>query len=203
MFSARSPLQIWSVAGQKFVCTLSGHINWVRACQFAPDGRLAVSGGDDKTVKIWDVTSKKLVSNLIVNDHVIKRIAVHLRRMPLVIAVYGCLSPRCVRMLLACFLDIKHAKVLTACTCCAAAAAARRFTRTTTPPPASTVWPSTRTAPASPPAAPTTALRCGTCAATRWCSTTRRTPVSGAHDRLVTLNLLQGLGAMNFMVWTG
>lgn len=53
--------QIWSVATQKFAFTLSGHQNWVRCCHVSPDGRLAVSGGDDRTVKIWDLNSKKVV----------------------------------------------------------------------------------------------------------------------------------------------
>ena len=32
-----------------------GHTNWVRTARFSPDSRLAVSGGDDKSVRIWDV----------------------------------------------------------------------------------------------------------------------------------------------------
>lgn len=54
--------QIWSVATQKFAFTLTGHQNWVRCVHISPDGRLAVSGGDDRTVRIWDLNSKKVGS---------------------------------------------------------------------------------------------------------------------------------------------
>ena len=43
---------MWSLPTQRFAFTLSGHQNWVRSCQFSADGRLAVSGGDDKSVKV-------------------------------------------------------------------------------------------------------------------------------------------------------
>jgi len=43
---------------KKFLFSLSGHSNWVRTSQFSPDIRLIASGGDDKTVKIWDVENK-------------------------------------------------------------------------------------------------------------------------------------------------
>ena len=41
--------QVWTVNRQKFQFTLSGHSNWVRCARFSPDGRLIVSGGDDRT----------------------------------------------------------------------------------------------------------------------------------------------------------
>jgi WD40 repeat protein len=54
-------LQVWSVPAQKFLFCLSGHTNWVRTCQLSPDARLAVSGSDDKTVRVWDLETRTAV----------------------------------------------------------------------------------------------------------------------------------------------
>ena len=40
-------LKIWSLPSRKFLCSLSGHSNWVRYANFSPDTKLAVSGGED------------------------------------------------------------------------------------------------------------------------------------------------------------
>lgn len=53
--------QIWNLQGQRFVASLLGHSNWVRSARFSPDSRLAVTGGDDKTVKVWDVHSHNCI----------------------------------------------------------------------------------------------------------------------------------------------
>ena len=53
--------------GQRFQFTFSGHSNWVRSCCFSPDGRLAVSGSDDKTVRIWDVATRQCIR--VYDDH--------------------------------------------------------------------------------------------------------------------------------------
>lgn len=60
-------MQVWSVPGQRFQFTFSGHSNWVRSCCFSPDGRLAVSGSDDKTVRVWDVTTRQCLR--VYDDH--------------------------------------------------------------------------------------------------------------------------------------
>ena len=48
-------LQIWQLPSRKFRCSLVGHSNWVRSAELNYHAAIAVSGGDDKTVKLWDV----------------------------------------------------------------------------------------------------------------------------------------------------
>ena len=43
---------------QKFLFSLNGHTNWVRTCQLSPGARLAVSGGEDHSVRVWDLETR-------------------------------------------------------------------------------------------------------------------------------------------------
>lgn len=56
-----APPQVWSVPEQRFLFSLNGHTNWVRACALSPDARLAVSAGDDRTVRVWDLETRAVV----------------------------------------------------------------------------------------------------------------------------------------------
>src|SRR3546814_2186337 len=47
--------QLWSLPSKRFRCSLIGHSNWVRTAALSGDTRVAVSGGDDKQVKLWDI----------------------------------------------------------------------------------------------------------------------------------------------------
>lgn len=43
----------------RFACSFNGHVNWVRGTALNRDTTLAVTGSDDKTVKLWDVATHK------------------------------------------------------------------------------------------------------------------------------------------------
>jgi hypothetical protein len=43
---------------------LTGHLGAVRSIGFSPDGRLAVSGGQDNALRVWDLATAKLVTEL-------------------------------------------------------------------------------------------------------------------------------------------
>ncbi|RYH13564.1 hypothetical protein EON65_35360 [archaeon] len=48
---------MWSLPNRKFLCSLVGHSNWVRSAKFNNDASIALTGSDDKSVKLWDVES--------------------------------------------------------------------------------------------------------------------------------------------------
>jgi len=45
-------------------CPVAGHTDDVHSVAFSPDGNRVVSGSEDTFVKIWDVATGALVSNL-------------------------------------------------------------------------------------------------------------------------------------------
>jgi WD40 repeat protein len=48
-------VQLWDVATGRLVTCLDGHEGKVTCLAYAPDGTLLVSGGHDRTVRLWDV----------------------------------------------------------------------------------------------------------------------------------------------------
>ncbi|KAH8118878.1 WD repeat-containing protein 61 [Phellopilus nigrolimitatus] len=46
------------------VAALVGHASWVLSAALSPDGRLALSGSADKTIKVWDVAARAAVSTV-------------------------------------------------------------------------------------------------------------------------------------------
>ncbi len=54
-------VSLWKVDSGEKIATLTGHAGWVNAVAFSPDGRSLISGGDDETLRIWDVTPYRAI----------------------------------------------------------------------------------------------------------------------------------------------
>lgn len=54
-----------------------GHTNWVRSADISPDDRLVVSGSDDKTVKLWDLSSNREVHTYFEHRAMVTSVAFH------------------------------------------------------------------------------------------------------------------------------
>lgn len=49
-------VNLWQIDSGEKIATLTEHIGWVNAVAFSPDRSTLISGGDDATLRIWDVT---------------------------------------------------------------------------------------------------------------------------------------------------
>jgi hypothetical protein len=48
---------VWDLESGRALATLEGHAHWVSACAVTPDGQRVVSASEDKTLKVWDLTT--------------------------------------------------------------------------------------------------------------------------------------------------
>ena len=57
-------LCVWNVPEGKLIHELQGHTHAVYTADFSPDGKLAVSGGWDGTIRLWDLESGEELSKI-------------------------------------------------------------------------------------------------------------------------------------------
>ena len=67
--SGDTTIQLWDVATQGSIATLTGHSDWVYSdwvysVAFSPDGRTLASGSRDRTIKLWDVATQEQIATL-------------------------------------------------------------------------------------------------------------------------------------------
>jgi WD40 repeat protein len=55
---------VWDVAAGRCLAVLEGHTGLVTSVALTPDGRTAVSGSDDQTLRVWDVATGRCLAIL-------------------------------------------------------------------------------------------------------------------------------------------
>jgi WD40 repeat protein len=68
-------LRVFDTTTGKEVRRLPGHADWVVCVAFAADGKVALSGGLDKTIKLWDVPTGRLLRTFTLKNVVISSVA--------------------------------------------------------------------------------------------------------------------------------
>ncbi|MDF5730332.1 MAG: WD40 repeat domain-containing protein [Rhizonema sp. PD38] len=62
--------------GGSLLRTLTGHSHWVNTVAITPDGKYAISGSSDKTLKVWNLETVQEISTLTGHSHWVNTVAI-------------------------------------------------------------------------------------------------------------------------------
>ncbi len=68
-------IKLWDVSTGQELRTLAGHSGGIFSIVFSPDGRVLVSGGNDKLIKLWDVATGREVRTIAGHSKYIRTLA--------------------------------------------------------------------------------------------------------------------------------
>lgn len=68
-------VQVWDVATQEAIATLSGHTDTVSSLAVSPDGQILASGSNDRTISIYSLTKQSKIALLKNNDKELNALA--------------------------------------------------------------------------------------------------------------------------------
>lgn len=57
------------------VCHQPGHDNWIRALAFHPSGKYLLSASDDKTVRVWELSTGRCMKTVDAHNHFVTTLA--------------------------------------------------------------------------------------------------------------------------------
>ena len=64
MLLIQGTVKVWSLSARRLLHTFTGHSNWVSSVAFSPDGQILASGSGDRTIKLWNLRTGKLIRSL-------------------------------------------------------------------------------------------------------------------------------------------
>ncbi|KAF3883778.1 MULTISPECIES: WD40 repeat domain-containing protein [Nostocales] len=60
----REKIALWDVKTNTLICSFTPHSSWIKQIVFSPDDRILASGGNDHTIKLWNVQTNCEIKTL-------------------------------------------------------------------------------------------------------------------------------------------